>query len=106
MKQPAPPGDSDWSTEKYLWLQGKMEQINQGAAAKAQVAAHRGGCVEYICVPKVPINYCIPTIPAATSTQKTLEGLMQPLYQKLAWEKWVKKPVLKGIASIGKLHCN
>lgn len=49
MKQPAPPGDSDWSAEKYLWLQGKMEQINQGAAVKAQAATQRWLSAVYLC---------------------------------------------------------
>lgn len=52
-----------------------MEQINQGAEAKAQAAAHRGSYVKYISVPKVPINYCISTIPAATSAQEDTKGV-------------------------------
>lgn len=65
-----PPGDSDCSAEKHLWLQGKMEQINQGAAAKPPASGHQGGFLEYISVSKVPRNHLISTIPAARVTRK------------------------------------
>lgn len=83
-----------------------MEQINQGAAVKAQAASHRDGFLQSTSVPKVPRNHLSPIIPAATSAQKTLERSMEPLYQKLAWEKRVKETALKGAASTEKLQRN
>jgi len=78
----------------------KVEQINQGAAAKA------GGFLEHISVLNLPRNHLTSTIPAATSAQKTLEKLMQPLYQKLVWENRVKETALEGTATSEKPQCN
>lgn len=95
MKHPTPPGDSDWSAQKYLWLQGKMEQINQGAAAKPPVAGHRGGFQECISVSQETTSY-------PQFQQPEWPEDSQPLSQKLAWKKWVKETVLKGTASMKK----